>query len=76
MEYLVTGKKVPYAKMPPQFLSPEMRSIADCVEPLPYEKRKIVEKTVIELVKLLRQPQSDEPVALTALQKVFLRLFL
>jgi len=73
VEYLITGRTVPYAKMPHQ--SPEMRSIANHVEPLSYEKRKIVEQTVAELVRLLRRPLSDEPMALTTLQKVFLRLF-
>jgi len=73
VEYLITGRAIPHAKLPMQ--SPEVRSIADYVEPLPYEKRKIVEQTVAELVRLLRNPLSEDPVALTTLQKVFLRLF-
>ena len=75
VEYLVTGREAPDEKVQPCLLSPEMRLIADCVEPLPKEKRKIVEKTVIELSGLLNQPLKDEPVALSLLQKVFLRLF-
>jgi len=75
VEYLVAGREAPPPKAPRLSLSPEMRSIADIVEPLPYEKRKIVEKTVAELAGLLRKPLPDEPVALTALQKVFVRLF-
>jgi len=75
VEYLITGRTVPYTKMPHQILSAEMRKIADHVEPLSYEKRKIVEQTVAELVRLLRQPLNDEPLALSTLQKVFLRLF-
>ncbi|MCL2558826.1 MAG: helix-turn-helix domain-containing protein [Treponema sp.] len=71
-EYLVTGRR---AKAAWPDLSPEMRSIADKVELLSYENRKIVEKTVSELAALLRQPLDEEPAALTALQKVFLRLF-
>ena len=74
VEYLVTGKAPP-RKGQNRFLSPEVRSIADRVEPLPREKRKIVETTVTELVKLLRQPLKDEPIALSPLQKVFVRLF-
>ena len=74
VEYLVTGNTPP-RKGQNRFLSPEVRSIADRVEPLPREKRKIVETTVAELVKLLRQPLKDEPVALSPLQKVFVRLF-
>jgi len=75
VEYLVTGRKAPNGKKLHVTLSPEMRSIADCVEPLSREKRKIIETTVIELAALLRRPMNDEPVALTPLQKVFLRLF-
>jgi transcriptional regulator with XRE-family HTH domain len=74
VEYLVTGN-VPPRKGQNRFLSPEVRSIADRVEPLPREKRKMVETTVTELVKLLRQPLKDEPIALSPLQKVFVRLF-
>jgi len=75
VEYMVTGKNIPPGKTQDQPLSPETRSIASYVEPLPKEKRKIVELTVAELVRLLRQPASSEPVALTLLQKVFLKLF-
>ena len=75
VEYLVTGRKPPNEKILNQFLSPELRSIADFVEPLSREDRKMVEDVVTELVKLLRHPSKDEPVALTPLQKVFLRLF-
>jgi len=75
VEYLVTGKELPCTEVPHNSLSPEMRSIAAYVAPLSSEKRKVVEQTVAELVKLLRQPLNDEPVALTQLQKVFLRLF-
>ena len=75
VEYLITGKQVPGTKVPQQLYSPEMRSIAVHVEPLPREKRKIVEQTVAELVKMLRKPLTDEPLALTTLQKVFIRMF-
>ena len=74
VEYLITGIKTTPTKPPGASLSPEMRSIANYVEPLPYEKRKIVEKTVGELVRLMQKPL-NEPVALSTLQKVFLRLF-
>jgi len=75
VEYLVTGKETPNKKTHSQLFSPEMRSISEHVEPLSREKRKIVESTVIELVKLFQQPQKDEPLALSPLQKVFLKLF-
>ena len=75
VEYLVTGKEPANKKTPGKVLSAETRSIADTIEPLPREKRKIVEKTVKELVKLLKQPAKNEPVALSPLQKVFLKLF-
>jgi len=77
VEYLVTGREIPRTEVPgSKSISPEMRSIAAYVAPLPREKREVVEQTVAELVKLLQQkPLSDEPVALTTLQKVFLRLF-
>ena len=75
VEYLVTGRKTPAGKASNKFLSPEMRSIVDSVEPLPREKRKIVETAVIELVGILHRSEKDGPVALTPLQKVFLRLF-
>ena len=75
VEYLVTGREITRTKTPYRPLSPELRSIAASIEPLPREKRKIVEKTVNELAALLRKPLTDEPLALTTLQKVFLRLF-
>jgi len=75
VEYLVTGKERKDKKISQQKLSPETRSITDCVEPLSRENRKIIETTVIELAQMLRQPLKNEPVALSPLQKVFLRLF-
>jgi transcriptional regulator with XRE-family HTH domain len=75
VEYLITGKKIPPQRTQNYHLSPEMRSIANYVEPLSREKRKIVKNVVIEVVKLLQQPLKDEPLALSLLQKVFLRLF-
>jgi len=75
VEYLVTGNKTSSGKTTNKLLSPETRSIADCVEPLSRDKRKIIETAVIELVHLLHRPMKNEPVALTPLQKVFLRLF-
>lgn len=75
VEYLVTGKKTSDEKTLTRYMSPEMRSIYDRVEPLSGENRKIVEDSVIELVSLLRRPVKNEPVALTPLQKIFLRLF-
>ncbi|MCL2804902.1 MAG: helix-turn-helix domain-containing protein [Treponema sp.] len=75
VEYLVTGKRKANNKTTQRQLSPETRSIADCVEPLSRENRKVIETTVIELAQLLTQPSKNEPLALTPLQKVFLRLF-
>jgi len=75
VEYLVTGREVPPARTPEGAVSPELRSIAAFIAPLPAEKRKIVEKTVAELVELLRSPTAEKPVSLTLLQKVFLRIF-
>jgi len=75
VEYLVTGRKSPAGKASNKFLSPEMRSIADYVEPLPREKRKLVENAVIELVGILHRSDKEEAIALSPLQKVFLRLF-
>ncbi|MDR0512301.1 MAG: helix-turn-helix domain-containing protein [Treponema sp.] len=75
VEYLVTGKEIPYTEVPGQSASPEMRSIAAYVAPLTREKREVIERTVAELVRFLEKPLTDEPVALTPLQKVFLRLF-
>jgi transcriptional regulator with XRE-family HTH domain len=74
-EYLITGKKNTGQKMPERFLSPELLSIIDRVEPLSRENRKIVKNTVFELVKLIKHSSKDEPVVLTPLQKVFLRIF-
>ena len=75
VEYLVTGKENTNAKVIQKKLSPEARSITDHVEPLSRENRKIIETTVIELTQMLNRPLKDEPLALTPLQKVFLRLF-
>jgi len=75
VEYLVTGRKTANVKTHDKILSPEMRSIANSVEPLTREKRKIVETAVIELIGILRRTEKDEPAAFTPLQKVFLRLF-
>jgi len=75
VEYLVTGNEKSDGKMRDTSFSPELRSIRDCVEPLSRENRKIIETAVIELVNLLRQPLGDEPLAVTPMQKVFLRLF-
>jgi len=76
VEYLVTGRKTPNGKIRDRILSPETRSIADCVEPLSMEERKIVKTAVIELAGILRRSEKDEqPAAFTPLQKVFLRLF-
>jgi transcriptional regulator with XRE-family HTH domain len=74
VEYLVTGNRKPEGKRS-AFLSPEMRSIKNCVEPLSREKRKIIEASVIELANILRQPSKDEPLNFTLTQKVFLHLF-
>lgn len=74
-EYLVTGKKSTDKKIVERIFSPETLLIINRVEPLSREKRKIVEKTVTELVKLLQYPSKNEPVALSPLQKVFLKLF-
>ncbi|MDR0456908.1 MAG: helix-turn-helix domain-containing protein [Treponema sp.] len=73
VEYLVTGKETSRKKE--RIYSPELRSINDNVEPLSREKRKIVEKAVIELACLLRHPLKDEPASFTLLQRVFLKLF-
>ena len=75
VEYLVTGRKTANVKTHDKNLSPEMRSITNSVEPLTKEKRKIVETAVIELIGILLRSDKDEPVALTPLQKVFLRIF-
>jgi len=75
VEYLVTGRDITKTKAEREALSPETRSISNHVEPLSQEKRKIVERAVAELVALLQKPLNDEPIPLTALQKVFLRMF-
>ncbi|MDR0464070.1 MAG: helix-turn-helix domain-containing protein [Treponema sp.] len=75
VEYLITGKNFSNNITKSKSFSSELRSIADYIEPLSRDKRKIVENTVIELVNLLRRPLKDEPIALTLLQKTFLRLF-
>jgi transcriptional regulator with XRE-family HTH domain len=74
VEYLVTGKKT-NKKIQDRVFSPEVYSIIDHVEPLPREKRKIVKDVVIELIKYLQKPAKDDPVALTPLQKIFVRIF-
>jgi len=75
VEYLVTGKKPLGGKNKNKITSPEVRSIADYVEPLSRDKRKIVETAVIELVNILQRPAKDESITLSPLQKVFIRLF-
>ena len=75
VEYLVTGNRKSEGKTQGDFLSPEMRLIKDCVEPLSRENRKIIEKAVVELAAILNQPMNDKPLAFTPLQKVFLHLF-
>jgi len=75
VEYLITGSEISTQKIPTRQLSPEMRSIANYVEPLSREKRKLVKNAVIEMVKFLQQPLKDEPIALSLLQKVFIKLF-
>ena len=75
VEYLVTGRNTRNQKKSDYILSPEVRLMADYVEPLPREKRRLVGDVIIELVSYLKQPIKDEPVALTPLQKVFLRIF-
>ncbi|MDR3170507.1 MAG: helix-turn-helix domain-containing protein [Treponema sp.] len=77
VEYLVTGKKTRREKVFQEFLSPELRVIADLVEPLSREERKITVEVVTGLVKLLQNQKQVEPAvaALTPLQRVFLQLF-
>jgi transcriptional regulator with XRE-family HTH domain len=74
VEYLVTGKNGKPEKTA-KSLSPETRAIADQIEPLPREERKIVETAVSELVSLIRRPADPAPIAFSPLQKVFLRIF-
>jgi len=75
VEYLVTGRNVQKNKKSDYILSPEVRLIAEYIEPLPREKRRLVEDVIIELVGYLKESVKDEPMTLTLLQKVFLRLF-
>ena len=75
VEYLVSGRKPAAGKTWNQFLSPELRAIADRVEPLPREQRKLVEDAVAELAYILQHSSTEESRAFTPLQKVFLRLF-
>ncbi|MDR3284517.1 MAG: helix-turn-helix domain-containing protein [Treponema sp.] len=78
VEYLVTGKKSCTEKAVQNYVSPEVRIIADIVEPLGREERKIVAEAVAELAALLQKQDEPEDTlnkALTPLQKVFLRLF-
>jgi transcriptional regulator with XRE-family HTH domain len=74
VEYLVTGRRTLNKKMQNRLFSPEVSLIIDRVEPLPREKRKMVKDVVVELIKQLQQPEKDDAVALTLLQKVFVRL--
>jgi len=74
VEYLVTGKHPKKEQGAKYSLSPEMRTIAEQVEPLDREQRKIIENAVIELTRLLRYP-NRAPSSLTLLQKVFLQIF-
>jgi len=75
VEYLVTGRKTSNGKIHDKILSPEMRSIVECVEPFSREDRKIFKTAVIELAGILSRPEKNDPAAFTPLQKVFLRLF-
>jgi transcriptional regulator with XRE-family HTH domain len=80
VEYLINGKKPCTDKVWQHHLSPELRSIADLVEPLDREERKIAVEVVAELAALLEKERNEigcDPVskALSPLQKVFLRLF-
>jgi len=75
VEYLVTGRNAKKNKKSYYILSPELRLIAEYIEPLSREKRKLAKDVVFELVSYLKEPVKNEPVALTPLQKVFLRLF-
>jgi transcriptional regulator with XRE-family HTH domain len=76
VEYLVAGKK-PYnnsKKGIQEFLSPELRTIADIVEPLGREERKTIAEINTELVKLLQTQEEDTVIqTLTPLQTVFLQ---
>ena len=75
VEYLVTGKNNQNYIKSDYILSPEVRLMADYIEPLTREKRRLVEDVIIELVSYIKEPVKDEPMTLTLLQKVFLRLF-
>jgi transcriptional regulator with XRE-family HTH domain len=74
VEYLVTGKHPKKEQGTKYSLSPETRTITEQVESLGREQRKIIENTVIELVRLLRHPDRTSS-SLTLLQKAFLQLF-
>jgi transcriptional regulator with XRE-family HTH domain len=74
VEYLVTGRRTLNKKLQNRLFSPEVSLIIDRVEPLPREKRKMVKDVVVELIKHLQQPEKEDAVALTLLQKVFVRL--
>jgi hypothetical protein len=56
-------------------LSAETRTIADMIEPLPGEERKLIKEAVRNLVDILKKKDDPGPIALTLLQKAFLRLF-
>ena len=75
VEYLVTGNKNTKGKTSKELMSPEMRSIKDCVESLSKANRKIIETAVIELNKIIREPLNDKPLTFSPMQKIFLRLF-
>ena len=75
VEFLVIGRNSIEKRTLNQILCPETRSIVECVEPLSREKRKIVEKAVVELVQLLQQPETQKPPTFSLLQEVFLKLF-
>ena len=75
VEFLVIGRNTFEKETSNQILYPETRSIVERVEPLSRDMRKIVEKTVAELVQLLRQPTDNKPLKLSLLQEVFLKLF-
>ncbi|MDR0598456.1 MAG: helix-turn-helix domain-containing protein [Treponema sp.] len=77
VEYLVLGETAaeaaPALRRPA--LSLETQVIAEQVEPLGREERRLVESAVRELIALLHRPAPAGPVEFSPLQKVFLRLF-
>jgi hypothetical protein len=80
VEYLVTGKRLQTERNEAVFeegLSSETRTIADTIEPLSREERKLVVGVVAELVNLLQRQKEEKRVIteLSPLQKVFLQLF-